>query len=200
MNENDTNSPPFQLPLKLPLLSPFAQAAAISELREFVTIMATETAENVGFGWEPAPIGYPTCSELDRRVASAIAHHRPLAIPGEHAERTLLGDVEAELALRFWRTVTKFQQAPCTCDAASEYACDMSMVDQAVIANVGHAAQLYLYGDLVGTTLLRLSGYGMAINPMFYTLDVLMFGLPEAVVMEAERRREARETGLAPAA
>ena len=76
----------------------------------------------------------------------------------------------------------------------------MSMVDEAVLAGVSDAAQVYLYGDLVGATTLRLSGYGMAINPAFYTLDVLMFGLPEAIVMEAERRHDARRTGLSPAA
>ncbi|MFW8744815.1 hypothetical protein, partial [Mesorhizobium japonicum] len=189
MNEKNMTSPPFQLPLNLVMLSPVVQATVTSELREFVTDMAEQTKESIGFGWEAASVEHPSCSELNRRVASAIAHRRPLAIPGKLAERTLLGDVEAELALRYWRTVTKFRQTPCTCDAASEFACDMSMVDEAVLAGVSHTAQLYLYGDLVGATTLRLSGYGMAINPAFYTLDVLMFGLPEAVVMEAERRR-----------
>jgi hypothetical protein len=191
MYEHPLTSPPFQLPLDLALLSHDTQAEAMEELRGFVTTMASDTKDGIGFGWVPMAIDHPSCHELNRRVAGAVAQRTPLPIPSRSANRTLLGDRDAELALRYWRSVVKFRQSSCTCDAASEYDCDIALVDAAVLAGVSHAAQLYLYGILIGDTTLRLAGFGLAVDPAAYSLDVLMFGLAEAVVLEATRRREA---------
>jgi hypothetical protein len=189
----DAAPPPLQLPLDLSQLTAVAQAAATGELRELVLNKAEETADNIGFGWRASHIEHPSCHELNRRIAFSATNHSPLLIPDEKVAETILQDPNAEAALRFWRSVTKFRQRSCRCDVGSELRCDVELVDQAVLAEVSAMAAAYLHGYLVGTTLLRASGYGMSIRPREYVLDVLMFGFPEAILMEIERREDARQ-------
>jgi hypothetical protein len=193
-------NPPFPLPIPLNLLSPFEQAIAAAELRDYVTQKASDEVANLGFSWTCSDATEPDCKELMHLVAVSKTTKTPLPISNARAEKTLLLDPEAEMSLRFWRTITRFRQEHCRCDVGMEIECDLALVTQATVDDIDPTAQIYLYAMLTGSTLLRSLGYGTPLDPQLYTLDVLMFGLPEAVAAEIERRREAADTGLEPAA
>jgi hypothetical protein len=196
----NTNNPPFQFPLPTQLLTAVVQSAAAAELRFFLPKKAAALRDETDLRWAPSEMDLPSCRELNHQVAVALATDSPLPLSDVRADRTFVLNRDAEMCLRFWRLLRKFQQELCRCDAPSEHACDSELVDEAIDGGLGYPASAYLYADLSGRTFLRSAGYGLSIDPCAYTLDIVMFGFPEALVMEQTRRDEARAHGLEPAA
>lgn len=187
-----TDSPPFTLPLPLADLTMAAQSSAIAEIRSYVDFKTEDLMDEIGFGWSAQSAGEPKCAELHHLMAVSCASKLPLPVRRTNASKTLLLDARAAMSLRFIRLIAKARLEDCTCDVASEFAVDNKVIDAALEEHVSPLAQKYMYGELMGETTLRAVGMGTALVPQLYTLDVLALGLPESIVGEAARRRQAR--------
>lgn len=174
-------------PIQMDLLSPTMQSACAAELRDFVQNQAAELAGDVGFGWTPVAETRVSCPELHRLVGRSAGTKEPLPVPALGAERTILLSVTATLALRYWRAMCKVRLTE-RCDAASELDCDLRMVAIAEREEVSPVAMLYLEAELVGSSLLTVCGYAPPVDAQTYTLDVLMLGYADAIIIEAERQ------------
>ncbi|MFW8744754.1 hypothetical protein [Mesorhizobium japonicum] len=187
---NAEGEPPFRLPLSLEMLSPVAQAAATAELRALITNTASKTRAEMGFGWHATYMPEPSASQLSRWVRDAASRHLLLPVPKEGISNSILLDPKAEAALRFLRAVAKSRLKDRGREVAVDMSADIAVVDQLVLAGASNLASVYLYGSLLGESWLRACGYGRPLDPHAYALDVLALGLPEAVLMECERRAD----------
>lgn len=93
-------------PAPAPLSPATSFDAACANLRRFVLIEAGAAAQMMGFGWRGDPDAPADYRSLLHAYARSRMTGAPLPVSDEHADTTVYGDAEGNLAFRFWHDVT----------------------------------------------------------------------------------------------
>lgn len=162
-------------------------AAARAELSAFVLAVADRTAQEVGFGFVGSSDAPSTYGALRRAFADSAASKRPLPVSNENLSSTIYLSREADLALRFWHDVSHVRQER-SFSTPDELDLALWHVAVATAAHLSPLAVELLDADLIGQTLLYAATKGYAGDQLRFDLDVLTFGVADAIVLERERQ------------
>lgn len=163
-------------------------SVARQELSLFVNERAIECESLLGFGWTAAPDAPSTFADLKAAFATSHRTGQPLPVSSENLNNTMLLDETADYALRFWHDTNHVlrQRSFRTVDEL-----DLGLWHVAVAKAMGVSAlalQL-LDADLIGQQLLYAATKTFPIDQLEFDLDVLTFGVADAIVLERERQQ-----------
>lgn len=164
-----------------------AIAAARQYLGLFVLRQALETADQIGFGWVEQPDAPDTYDDLLAVYDRSKATGEPLPVSDQHCDRSIYLTSEVNLALRFWHDSQHVLRGR-SFRVVDEI--DMALWHLDVAAHDGVAkhsvARHLLESDMLGQTLCISALGRFPLDQYLFDLSCLTFGIPEAIVLEAE--------------
>lgn len=167
-----------------------AVSAARTRLDQFVLNQANATAHDVGFAWRGTLDAPVSADDRCAAFARSLVTGEPLPVSSAHLDGSLHRDPHAALAMRFWREVSR--QRRCTSnDPIAEIELGLWQVAVAESSGLPRLCVALMEAALTGQSLLRALTGRDAPDELSVALDVLTYGLADAIVLEAERRAEA---------
>jgi hypothetical protein len=169
------------------ILTPVAVIDACIELRNFVWHQAESLRREVGFGWYLDDDGPACVSDHLKVITSSTVSGNALPIPLCQSRPFL--SVESDGALAFWGSINRFRR-----DLGFELIDDLNLALWQVAVAVAEknslspSAVMLLEADLVGRAFLRASTGAMPASRRVFALNVLTFGIADAICMEVEQR------------
>ncbi|GGF18551.1 hypothetical protein [Subtercola lobariae] len=154
------------------------------ELMNFAWHQAESLRRDVGFGWKLANDAPNCVSDLLRTIASSTVSGDPLPVPNSHSGPFL--SVGFDAALAFWGSINRFRRDLGfeTIDDLNLALWQVAMADANALSN---QAISLLEADLVGGALLRAATGTTPSSRRVFALDVLTFGIADAISLESER-------------
>lgn len=189
-----TPSEPVRLPSHV--LSPVgvasqtAVSAARTRLDQFVLNQSHATARDVGFAWRGTLDAPVSADDRCAAFARSLVTGEPLPVSSAHLDGSLHRDPHAALAARFWREVSR-QRRCASDDPIAEIELGLWQVAVAESGGLSRLSVALFEASLTGQALLRALTGRDAPDELRLAIDVLTYGLADAIVLEAERRAEA---------
>ena len=161
---------------------------ARQELSLFVIQRAIDCRSVLGFGWKGVPDAPSTYADLKAAFAISQDTRQPLPVSSENLNNTVFLYETADYALRFWHDTSHVlrQRSFRTVDEL-----DLGLWHVAVAKAMGLSAPALklLDADLIGQQLLYAATKTFPIDQLEFDLDVLTYGVADAIVLERERQQ-----------
>lgn len=163
--------------------------SACSNLHRFVIAQAAATRELVGFGWEGDPLAPADYRSLLRAYARSRATGAPLPISDEHSELSIYGNLEGNLAVRFWHDLTHLRLGR-GFDLDGEIEVSLAQLDVARAAGFtpGSLEFELFHADTLGQTLCGVATGQFPRNQVCFARLSLESSLTHAIRSETDKR------------
>lgn len=168
-------------------LTPLAVIDSCIELINFVWHHAESLRREVGFGWQLVDDGPACVSDHLKAIASSTVSGDPLPIPATQSKPFLSAGFDGALA--FWGSINRFRR-DLGFDPIDDLNLALWQVAMAEANSLNPAAVMLLEADLVGGALFRATTGATPKSRRAFALDVLTFGVADAISLEIERRDE----------
>lgn len=161
---------------------------AVDQLSQVVRSEAQLTARRVGFGWRPcadAPDGYDRLRAAYRRSRRT---GQALPVSNLHCERTIFGNMETNVAMRFWHDIHHVERG---CDFSPLEEIELALWHLEVLSQRGLAPSSLswqlLQADLIGQTYCSALLCRFPDDQRQFVLDCVTGGLDWALLAESGR-------------